>query len=159
MGFNFDKITDRKGTNCVKYDFAIERGMPENVLPLWVADMDFPTVPEVIEDLKKAVSNGIFGYSEAKSEYFKALSEWYEKYFDWKLKPNWLVKTPGVVFGIAMAVKAFTNEGDSVIIQQPVYYPFKETIEDNNRVVVNNSLKNVNGHYEIDFEDFERKVT
>ena len=158
MGFNFDKITDRKGTNCVKYDFAIERGMPENVLPLWVADMDFPTVPEVIEDLKKAVSNGIFGYSEAKSEYFKALSEWYEKYFDWKLKPNWLVKTPGVVFGIAMAVKAFTNEGDSVIIQQPVYYPFKETIEDNNRVVVNNSLKNVNGHYEIDFEDFERKV-
>lgn len=158
MGFNFDKITDRKGTNCIKYDFAIERGMPENVLPLWVADMDFPTVPEVIEDLKKAVSNGIFGYSEAKSEYFKALSEWYEKYFDWKLKPNWLVKTPGVVFGIAMAVKAFTNEGDSVIIQQPVYYPFKETIEDNNRVVVNNSLKNVNGHYEIDFEDFERKV-
>ena len=80
------------------------------------------------------------------------------KYFDWKLKPNWLVKTSGVVFGIAMAVKAFTNEGDSVIIQQPVYYPFKETIEDNNRVVVNNSLKNVNGHYEIDFEDFERKV-
>ena len=158
MGFNFAKITDRKGTNCIKYDFAIERGMPENVLPLWVADMDFPTVPEVIEDLKKAVSNGIFGYSEAKSEYFKALSEWYEKYFDWKLKPNWLVKTPGVVFGIAMAVKAFTNEGDSVIIQQPVYYPFKETIEDNNRVVVNNSLKNVNGHYEIDFEDFERKV-
>ena len=63
MGFNFDKITDRKGTNCIKYDFAIERGMPENVLPLWVADMDFPTVPEVIEDLKKAVSNGIFGYS------------------------------------------------------------------------------------------------
>ena len=158
MGFNFDKITDRKGTNCIKYDFAIERGMPENVLPLWVADMDFPTVPEVIEDLKKAVSNGIFGYSEAKSGYFKALSEWYEKYFDWKLKPNWLVKTPGVVFGIAMAVKAFTNEGDSVIIQQPVYYPFKETIEDNNRVAVNNALKNVNGHYEIDFEDFERKV-
>jgi Bifunctional PLP-dependent enzyme with beta-cystathionase and maltose regulon repressor activities len=66
MGFNFDKITDRKGTNCIKYDFAIERGMPENVLPLWVADMDFPTVPEVIKDLKKAVSNGIFGYSEAK---------------------------------------------------------------------------------------------
>lgn len=72
------RLQTEKEQTAVKYDFAIERGMPENVLPLWVADMDFPTVPEVIEDLKKAVSNGIFGYSEAKSEYFKALSEWYE---------------------------------------------------------------------------------
>ena len=75
--FDFDEVVDRKGTNCAKWDTIEANNKPKDVLPMWVADMDFPTVPEVIKDLKKAVSNGIFGYSEAKSEYFKALSEWY----------------------------------------------------------------------------------
>lgn len=158
MKFDFDTFVERKGTNCLKYDFAKERGKSEDVLPLWVADMDFKTVPEVSERLVKIAEHGIFGYTDSKIEYFNAVANWYKKYFDWDIKEEWLVKTPGVVFAIAMAVKAFTKEGDGVIIQQPVYYPFSQTILDNNRKLVNNPLELVNGHYEMNFEDFERKI-
>ncbi|MFQ9515888.1 MAG: MalY/PatB family protein [Eubacterium sp.] len=158
MKVDFDRIIERKGTNCLKYDFAKERGMSEDVLPLWVADMDFPTAPEILDRLHRTVDHGIFGYSEGKEAYFEAVKSWYKENFDWEIKRNWLIKTPGVVFGLAMAVKAFTKVGDSVLIQQPVYYPFSEVIEDNNRKLINNSLKNVDGHYEIDFEDFEKKI-
>lgn len=158
MKFDFDKVIDRKGTNSLKYDFARERGMREDALPLWVADMDFQTAPGIIEQIQKTVQHGIFGYSEGKDEYFDAVYNWYKNNFGWEVKRNWLVKTPGVVFGIAAAIRAFSKEGEGVLIQKPVYYPFSEVIEDNNRVLVNNSLKNVNGHYEIDFEDFENKI-
>lgn len=159
MKFDFDKIIDRKGTNSLKYDFARERGMREDALPLWVADMDFQTAPGIIERIEKTVQHGIFGYSEGKDEYFSAVYNWYKNNFGWEVKKNWLVKTPGVVFGISAAIRAFTKEGDAVLIQKPVYYPFSEVIEDNNRLLVNNALKNINGHYEIDFEDFEKKIT
>lgn len=158
MAFDFDKVIDRRGTNSLKYDFAKERGKKENILPLWVADMDFQTAPAVLKRLEKAVSHGVFGYSEGKDDYFKALSGWYGKRFGWEVKRNWLVKTPGVVFALAAAVRAFTKEGESVLIQQPVYYPFSEVITDNRRKIVNNALKLIDGHYEIDFEDFEKKI-
>lgn len=158
MKYDFDKVVDRKGTNCLKYDFAKERGMREDALSMWVADMDFQTAPAVLERLHKTVDHGIFGYTEGKEDYFNAVQNWMKNQFHWDVQRRWLVKTPGVVFGLAMVVKAYTKEGDSVLIQQPVYYPFSEVIEDNNRVLVNNSLKNVNGHYEIDFEDFEQKI-
>lgn len=158
MKYDFDKVTDRRGTNCLKYDFAAERGKPEGILPLWVADMDFPTAPEILERLQQAVSHGIFGYSEGKDGYFQAAAGWYGKNFGWEVKRNWLVKTPGVVFAIAAAIRAFTEEGDAVLLQQPVYYPFGEAVKDNGRVLVNSPLKLVNGHYEIDFEDFENKI-
>lgn len=158
MKYDFNTIIDRRGTNCLKYDFTLERGQEADVLPLWVADMDFQTAPEILNQIQKVLNHGIFGYSEVKDDYFKVLSEWYLKYFNWKTEKEWLVKTPGVVFAIAAAIRAFTNEGDSVIIQQPVYYPFSQTIIDNNRKLVNNPLKLINGHYEIDFEDFEEKI-
>ncbi len=158
MKYDFDTIVDRKGTNCLKYDFAQERGKEADVLPLWVADMDFRTAPEILNQMQKVLNHGIFGYSEVKEDYFKVLSDWYLKHFNWKTENEWLVKTPGVVFAIAAAIRAFTNEGDSVLIQQPVYYPFAQTIIDNSRKLVNNPLKLINGHYEIDFEDFEEKI-
>ena len=158
MIYDFDSIIERKGTNCLKYDFAKERGKEADVLPLWVADMDFQTSPAILNQMQKVLSHGIFGYSEVKEDYFKALSEWYIKHFDWKTEKEWLIKTPGVVFAISAAIRAFTKEGDSVLIQQPVYYPFGQTIVDNNRKLVNNPLKLVNGHYEIDFKDFEEKI-
>lgn len=154
----FDEIIDRRGTCSLKYDFAKERGKKEDVLPLWVADMDFQTAPAILARLQKTVQHGIFGYSEGKEEYFDAVAGWYQRHFGWKVERRWLIKTPGVVFALAMAVKAFTNEGDAVLIQQPVYYPFSEVIRDNGRVLVNNALKLVNGHFEIDFEDFEKKI-
>lgn len=158
MGFDFDTVTERRGTNSLKYDFARERGKAEDVLPLWVADMDFQTAPVILERLEETVRHGIFGYSESKDEYFQAVAGWYRKHFGWEVKRSWMTKTPGVVFALAMAVRAFTKEGESVLLQQPVYYPFSEVITDNNRNLVNSPLKLVSGHYEIDFEDFEKKI-
>lgn len=120
--------------------------------------MDFQTSPEIIEALNKAVSHGIYGYSESKEEYFDAVYNWYNDNFNWQVKKEWLIKTPGVVFAIALAINALTNEGDSVLIQNPVYYPFTEVIIDNNRKLVNNSLVRNGKKYEIDFEDFEKKI-
>ncbi|MGN1148641.1 MAG: MalY/PatB family protein [Lachnospiraceae bacterium] len=158
MQFDFDTVIDRKGTKSLKYDFARERGKKEDILPLWVADMDFQTAPGILHKLEETVRHGIFGYSEGKEDYFLAVSAWYQKHFGWEVKREWLVKTPGVVFAIAAAIRAFTKEGDAVLLQQPVYYPFSEAILDNNRELVNSPLKLINGHYEIDFEDFEEKI-
>lgn len=156
--YNFDTYVERRGSNSLKYDFAVERNMPEDVLPLWVADMDFKTATPILEALNKAIEHGIFGYNEAKTSYFNAIEKWYKKFFDVSLKEEWLLKTPGVVFALAMAVKAFTDEGDAVIIQEPVYYPFSEVIKANKRKIVNNELILKNGRYEIDFENFEKLI-
>lgn len=158
MKYDFDTVIDRRGTKCLKYDFARERGKSEDVLPLWVADMDFRTAPEILERLEKTIQHGIFGYSEGKDDYFQAVASWYQSRFGWDVKRNWLVKTPGVVFALAAAVRAFTEEGDAVLLQQPVYYPFSEVILDNRRSLVNSPLKLAGDRYEMDFQDFEEKI-
>ena len=121
---DFDKITDRRNTNCLKYDFAVKRGMPEDVLPLWVADMDFQTSSYVQDALIKQAQHGIFGYSDGQESYFEAVKGWLKKHHDWEVQEKWLVKTPGVVMALALSVKAYTDPGDAVLIQSPVYYPF-----------------------------------
>ena len=156
--YDFDRIVDRRNTDCLKYDFAVQRGRPKDVLPFWVADMDFSIAQEIEDALVKRCQHGIFGYSEATDGYFAALQNWYLKHFNWQVQRPWLIKTPGVVFALAMAVKAFTEPGDGVLVQQPVYYPFTEVIRDNDREVVNAPLALVNGHYEIDFADLEQKL-
>lgn len=158
MKYNFDEIVDRRNTDCLKYDFAIERGKPEDVLSLWVADMDFRTAPGIIERVAADAKFGIFGYTEGKDDYFQIVSAWYRDYFDWNVKKEWLVKTPGIVFAICTAIRALTKEGDSVMIQQPVYYPFSAAIRNNDRKLVDNTLVLRDGHYEIDFDDFEQKI-
>ena len=156
--YDFDEVIDRRNTDCLKYDFAVQRGRPKGVLPFWVADMDFSIAQEIEDALVKRCQHGIFGYSEATDGYFAALQNWYLKHFNWHVQRPWLIKTPGVVFALAMAVKAFTEPGDGVLVQQPVYYPFTEVIRDNDREVVNAPLALVNGHYEIDFADLEQKL-
>ena len=158
MKYDFDKVVDRHGTNCLKYDFAIERGKPADILPLWVADMDFQTAPAILERLEETVKHGIFGYSDGKEGYFAAVQNWYRERFGWETKPEWLVKTPGVVFALAAAVRAYTKEGDGVLLQQPVYYPFSEVITDNGRKIVNSPLKITDGYYTMDFDDLETKI-
>lgn len=158
MKYNFDEIIDRRNTNSLKHDFTKERGKPDGLIPLWVADMDFKIPVEVTQALAKATEHSIFGYTEVKEDYFAALKNWFGTNFDFEIQPQWLVKTPGVVFAIAMAVRAFTQKGDAVLIQQPVYYPFFETINVNERKVVNNSLVYQDGTYHIDFDDFEAKI-
>lgn len=156
---DFDTIVNRKNTLSLKYDFAKKRNMPEDLLPLWVADMDFKVSSYIQEALLKQVEHGIFGYSDVQEEYFEVLSKWISQHYDWQVESKWLIKTPGIVFALAMAVKAFTNEGDGVLIQQPVYYPFSEVIIDNGRKVISNTLvQEETGKYRIDFEDFEEKI-
>lgn len=158
MKYNFNEIIDRKGTDSLKYDFAVERGLPKDVLPLWVADMDFPVEDHIKEALIKASEHAIFGYSDTKDDYFEVLSSWYERRFFWKVKKEWLVKTPGVVFATAMAIQALTKENEAIIIQEPVYYPFSSTIRANNRKLVINNLVLKKDKYHIDFVDFEKKI-
>lgn len=158
MPVNFDTVPNRRGTNCFKYDFAREMGMPEDVLPLWVADMDFPTAPAVLERLHALAEHGIFGYTGVKDAYFSAVHNWYAQRFSWETKRSWLVTTPGVVFAIAIAIRAFTQKGDAILIQQPVYYPFANKVTENDRQLVVNPLVLKNGRYEMDFADMERKI-
>lgn len=156
---DFDRIIDRKNTRCLKYDFAVKRGMPEDVLPLWVADMDFETSSYIEDALTERVKEGIFGYSDVQTPYFEIIRDWMTRHHDWEPQEKWLIKTPGVVFALAMAVKAYTDPGDKVLLQQPVYYPFSEVITDNGREVVSNDLVlTVDGTYKIDFADFEQKI-
>lgn len=156
---HFDEIVERRNTDCLKYDFAVRRGLPEGVLPLWVADMDFPTSSLILDALQERVAHGIFGYTETQENYTEIVAAWLKKHHGMEIKSNWLVKTPGVVFALAMAVKAYTEVGDAVLIQQPVYYPFTEVIEDNNRKVISNDLVLLeDGKYHIDFDDLESKI-
>jgi len=158
MPYNFDEIIDRQNTNSLKYDFASERGMPEDLLPLWVADMDFRTPSAVIVALVRTAQHGIFGYSDVKDTYFHAVQNWLANRLGWQVEKDWLIKAPGVVFAIANSVRALTEPGDAVIIQQPVYYPFGSVVKDNGRQLVVSELHYENGQYTIDFADFEAKI-
>lgn len=156
---DFDTVVDRVNTDCLKYDFAVRRGMPADVLPLWVADMDFKTSSYIQDALIQEVNHGIYGYSEAREEYFDILKQWMKRHYDWDVKERWLVKTPGIVYALGMAVHAFTDPGDAIMQQQPVYYPFTEVILDNDRRLVDNTLvQEADGTYRMDFEDMERKI-
>ena len=158
---DFDQIINRRNTRCLKYDFAARRRYPEDILPLWVADMDFKTSSYVEDTLSELVRHNIYGYSNTQpgDGFFEAVSGWMERHHGWKVDPLWHVKSPGVCFAIASAIRALTEPGDSVIIQQPVYYPFSSLIRHNGRKVVSSDLvRDVEGHYSMDYDDFEQKV-
>ncbi len=158
MKFDFDKVTDRKNTFAIKYDLAKERNKPQDAISLWVADMDFPTAPCIQKALAERARHGIFGYSRPDGRYYQALKNWFKSRHDFEIQDEWIVNTPGVVFAITAAIKAFTNEGDGVLIQKPVYYPFFNMIRALGRRVFNNPLVLKNGLYQIDFDDFENKI-
>ena len=158
MKYNFDEIIDRRNTNAIKYDFSAIKEMPEDVIPMWVADMDFKSPPAVREAIKNAAEYGIFGYSTSRYDYFDAVHNWFISRFGWDTKYEWLIQTPGVVFALAAAIRALTEPGDSIIIQRPVYYPFSNLIRFNRRNLINSPLIYKNGRYSIDFDDFESKI-
>ena len=131
----FDVVPDRRGTASLKWDFAAERGRPENVLPLWVADMDHATAPAVTNALLWRTRHGIFGYSDPDDAYNAALTGWFSRRYGWRVEAEWNTVTPGVVPALALAVRALTAPGEAVLIEEPVYYPFREVVEDNGRTV------------------------
>ena len=157
--YDFDTIVDRHNTNCLKYDFARERKGREDLLPLWVADMDFRLPEEILEDLKERIDHGIFGYTDPGDSYFEALGSWTKKHYGYSADRNWVTLAPSIVYALANCVKAFTEAGDKILIQQPVYYPFGEVIRDNGRIIVDSPLKESNGHYEMNFDDLEKKLS
>ncbi len=154
--YDFSEIVDRKNTFSLKWD--IKRGRPENALPFWVADMDFKLPDEILTPMKEFIDGGVFGYSEPTDKYFDALEGWYKRQYDAIIDRNLITLTPGVVFSLCTLIRILTKEDDSVIILSPVYYPFKESVVDNNRNIVESNLRFNGIRYEIDFLDFENKI-
>ncbi len=163
--YNFDQIIDRKGTECDKYDLAAARGHADDELPMWVADMDLRIPGPAIDALHERVDHGIFGYSVPNEAYYDSVLSWIGCHQGWAPRREWLVKTPGVVFSLAQAVRAFSRPGQAVLIQRPVYYPFTNVITANDRIVANAPLvydrpegSPAAGSYRIDFEAFDREL-
>lgn len=156
---DFDRYIERRGTGCIKYDGTEQYGRPQDALPLWVADMDFETSSYVLDAMRKRLDHGIFGYTEEIPGYFESVRDWMRRHHDFAVEKSWLVKTPGVVFALATAIRAYTEPGDAVLIQQPVYYPFEGVIRDNGRKMVSNTLYlGEDNRYHMDYEDLERKL-
>lgn len=160
MKYNFDEIVNREGTYSAKWDEEVQENLfgKKNLLPFWVADMEFKTAPEIIGALKKRVEHGIFGYSERPEKYYNGVINWTRDRFHWHIKKEWILFTPGVVPGINYIIQALTEKGQGVIINEPVYYPFRNSIIANDRKVVDSPLKLENNRYYIDFEDLEEKA-
>ncbi|MEG1720340.1 MAG: MalY/PatB family protein [Pseudoflavonifractor sp.] len=156
MKYNFETSHSRVGIEATKWDSMGPQG--PDVVPLSVADMELISPPEIVEELKKTADFGMWGYTWWGERYGAAVQHWMKTRHDWEINPEWIVQTNGVVQGLYVAVRAFSQPGDGVLIQTPVYYPFGRAIVKNNRKIIENPLKLVNGRYEIDFEDFEEKV-
>jgi cystathionine beta-lyase len=159
MAYNFDELIDRTQTNTVKYDRRKVLFGGDDVLPMWVADMDFRTPDFVIDAIQERLKHGVLGYTLHPDSFFEAISSWLLRRHGWEVKRNWMLFNPGVVPGINMAVHAFTQAGDQIVIQTPVYHPFFAAATDHGRHILRNPLKIVDGRYEMDFEDLRKKVT
>lgn len=151
---NFDKLISRKNTNSYKWDSDNR----ENIVPLWVADMDFQTAPAIIEALKKRVEHGIFGYTKVPDEYYEATVNWFGRKHGWKILPPDIIYTSGVVPAISAIIKALAKPGDKVIVQTPVYNCFFSSIRNNGCIASENNLIYENGQYFIDFDDLEKRA-
>lgn len=158
MNINFDKIIDRTNRGARKVDYPLLCGEPKDTIQMWIADMDFETAPCVKDALKDLVNYGVFGYTDFDKQYFDTVISWFKKRYDYELKSEEIVRTPGVIFALAMAVKAFSKENESVLIFNPEYVAFREVTVLNNRKVVESNLKIENNKYYIDFEDLEKKI-
>jgi len=158
MSYNFDKIIPRRNTDSCKFDGYAKRGKPADALPLWVADTDFAAPDYILDALRERLDHGVFGYAEPQASYFDALKTWFTDGFGYKFDNDWVSVVPGVVYGFASAIRAATAPGDSIIIQQPLYAPIKEAIVVNGRRAVISELVNNNGHYDINFADFENQI-
>jgi cystathionine beta-lyase len=160
MKYNFDEIIDRTQTESYKWNSDALKEMfgEDGILPFWVADMDFKVAEPIIEALRKRVEHGIYGYSVRPDSYYQAIINWTKRRFGWEIEKEWIEYTPGIVPAVNYLVQALLRPGDKVLIQEPVYYPFKKSVENNGCRVIVNELKYNGDFYEIDFQDFEEKV-
>lgn len=161
MKYDFETLVDRYGTGAFKYEQMIKwnpKVVEERIVPLSVADMEFKTAPEIVEALKKYLDVHVLGYTGPTKAYLSSVKDWMKKRHGWEIKDDWIVSTPGVVGAFYMAISALTKPGEGVMVMSPVYYPFYKAVEIGERTLVKNELIQVNGRYEIDFEDLEEKA-
>lgn len=156
--YNFDKIIDRRGTASVKWDLRNEIFKKENVLPMWVADMDFETPDFIVDAVKERAFHPVYGYSLMEKSYFDAFISFTKRRHQWEIKQEWMVFSPGIVTAVNAAIKAFTNEGEGVIVQPPVYFPFFSAVNNNKRKLLENALIYIDNTYTFDFDDLREKA-
>ncbi|MGQ9781052.1 MAG: MalY/PatB family protein [Nitrososphaeria archaeon] len=157
MKYNFDIVVNRKGTNSYKWDYIKTKFGADDIIPMWVADMDFLSPKPVIHAIKNRAKHGIYGYTIRPNSYYQSVVNWLKIRHKWEVKPQWIEYSPGVVSSINIAIQTFTKPGDKIIVQPPVYYPFFDAVKGNRRRLVTNSLIYEDGRYLMDFEDLEDK--
>lgn len=157
--YDFDEIIDRRNTNAVKVEACRSMFGTSDVIPLWVADMDFRTPDFILESIRKRCEHPILGYSVPPRDYFTSIINWLKENHAWEVKKEWLGFMPGVVPGLSFAVQQFTAENDEIVIQPPVYFPFMHVVEKNNRKLIFNPLKEIDDKFQMDFDDLEKKIT
>ena len=157
MKYDFDEICNRKNTDCLKWDMMEPIFGSDDLIPLWVADMDLPVAKPITDALKKRVEHPFYGYSQAGTNVVNSVVDRMKRKFNWDIKPEWIVFTPGVVPALHVAVRSLTHPGDEVILQEPTYHPFFPVVVNSGCKIVNNSLKINNNRYEIDYKGLEEK--
>ena len=158
MKYDFDKVVERSNTASVKWDATEELFGEKELLPLWVADMDFKVPDEVVKAIQSQAEHGIFGYTTRKPSYYEAIIDWMKDHHNWVIEKEWICHSPGVVTALNLIVQAFSEPGDKIIVQPPVYYPFMKAIQNHDRQVVYNPLLFNEGRFEMDFEDLISKI-
>ncbi len=158
MTFDFDTVIDRRQTNNIKWNLTAKHPGEPELLPLWVADMDFQSPPEVRDVLRQQAEHGIFGYPLVPDSCYEAIMAWLKQRHHWEIKKEWIVFTPGVIPAFYWTIRACAQPGDAVIIQPPVYPPFFKAVSANNCVLVENELRNVNGHYDMNLDAFDAQL-
>ena len=157
--YDFDEIIPREGTNCIKYDARDWIFNTNDVLPLWVADMDFRAPDFIVDAIKKRAGHEIYGYTFRSDSYYKSIIGWMKRRHNWDIKKEWISSSPGVVAGLTLTIETFSKPGDEVIVQPPVYFPFFDCIKGTKRKLIENPLKIENGRYTFDFDDLKKKIT
>jgi cystathionine beta-lyase len=158
MKYDFDKVILRNGTNALKWDGLDKTFGTADILPMWVADMDFEAPQPIIDAVVKRAQHGIYGYTEKPESFYSSISSWMKKRHGWQIDNKWIEVSAGVVPAISLSILSYSEPGDKILLQSPVYYPFFSAIESNNRVMVNNQLIYENHQYKIDFNDLESKL-
>jgi len=157
MKYDFDKVIDRKNTNSAKWNLVKPIYGSEDVIPMWVADMDFPTAQPIVDALVKRAQHPIYGYADTGKSVVEAVVERMKRKYNWKIKPEWVAFTPGVIPAISAVIKSLTHPGDEIVLQEPVYYPFFSCVKENGCQIAVNQLKFKDGQYQMDFADLENK--
>jgi cystathionine beta-lyase len=158
MNWNFDEILDREGTDCIKYDLRSEIFGSPDVIPMWVADMDFPAPDFIVEGLRQRVEYRSYGYSFRPHKYYSSIADWLLLRHKWKIEKEWICFSPGVVPALNICTLAFTRPGEKIIVQPPVYFPFFSAVESNGRQLVYNQLKESGGIWTMDFDSLQASI-